>query len=225
MRPLKHGYTNRTVGDGAVVEKTYRGPDADLRRAREYAWLTRLRGTLPVPPVHGLADGTLTLGFVAGTHGQELMASGRAAQVLAACGALLRRLQETAPSLLGVDAREGGKVLCHGDFGPNNLLLDPETYQVTALVDWEFAHLGDPVEDLAWCEWIVRTHHAEHCGELVHLFEAYGRPVPAWPVRRAAMVARCAALERFCRRHEPDGPGVRQWQERGAATAGWREGT
>jgi hypothetical protein len=31
MRPLKHGYTNRTVGDGAVVEKTYEGPDAELR--------------------------------------------------------------------------------------------------------------------------------------------------------------------------------------------------
>jgi aminoglycoside phosphotransferase (APT) family kinase protein len=30
------------------------------------------------------------------------------------------------------------------------------------VVDWEFAHLGDPVEDLAWCEWIVRMHHPEH---------------------------------------------------------------
>jgi hypothetical protein len=34
MRPLKHGYTNSTLGDGAVVEKTYEGPDADLRLAR-----------------------------------------------------------------------------------------------------------------------------------------------------------------------------------------------
>jgi hypothetical protein len=27
--------------------------------------------------------------------------------------------------------------------------------RVTAVLDWEFAHLGQPVEDLAWAEWIV----------------------------------------------------------------------
>lgn len=70
MRPLKHGYTNRTVGDGSVVEKTYEGPDAGIRRAREYALLTRLQGKLPVPPVRGVDDRVLTLGFVAGTPGQ-----------------------------------------------------------------------------------------------------------------------------------------------------------
>jgi len=26
-------------------------------------------------------------------------------------------------------------------------------------VDWEWAHAGNPIEDLAWCEWIVRMHH------------------------------------------------------------------
>jgi hypothetical protein len=44
VHPLKHGYTNHTVGDGAVVEKTYEGPDAGLRLRREHALLTRLRG-------------------------------------------------------------------------------------------------------------------------------------------------------------------------------------
>ncbi|MFC5662597.1 phosphotransferase [Kitasatospora misakiensis] len=91
------------------------------------------------------------------------------------------------------------------------------------MVDWEFAHLGDAVEDLAWCEWIVRTHHAEHRRELDHFFHAYGGPVPGWPVRRAAILARCAALEQFCRRWDSNGPGVRQWQERAATAAGWPE--
>ncbi|WP_461012009.1 phosphotransferase [Streptomyces capparidis] len=58
----------------------------------------------------------------------------------------------------------------HGDFGPNNVLLNPGTFEVTAVVDGEFAHLGDPVEDLAWCEWIVRTHH--HRIALGHFFRA-----------------------------------------------------
>ncbi|MFC1400934.1 MULTISPECIES: phosphotransferase family protein [Streptacidiphilus] len=223
MRPLKHGYTNHTVGDGSVVEKTYEGPDAELRRAREHTLLTRLQATLPVPPVHGLDKGTLTLGFVTGTPGQELMDAGSAEQVLEACGTLLRRIHETTPNILGAGPHDAGKVLVHGDFGPNNLLLDPVTFQVTAVVDWEFAHLGDPVEDLAWCEWIVRTHHPEHRQALDRFFHSYGDPVPAWPLRRAAMLARFAELELFCHRWEPNGPGVRQWQERAATTAGWRE--
>jgi aminoglycoside phosphotransferase (APT) family kinase protein len=39
-------------------------------------------------------------------------------------------------------------VLCHGDAGPGNFLHDGE--QLTGLLDWEFAHLGDPLDDLAW---------------------------------------------------------------------------
>jgi aminoglycoside phosphotransferase (APT) family kinase protein len=39
-------------------------------------------------------------------------------------------------------------VLCHGDAGMGNFLaLDG---RVTALLDWEFCHLGDPHDDLAW---------------------------------------------------------------------------
>lgn len=36
----------------------------------------------------------------------------------------------------------------HGDFRPGNFLY--EDGQITALLDWELAHLGDPVEDVAW---------------------------------------------------------------------------
>lgn len=103
------------------------------------------------------------------------------------------------------------------------MLLDPATCTVTAVVDWEFAHLGDPVEDLAWCEWIVRMHHPAQCRALPHFFQAYGAGVPAWTVRQAAMLARCEALREFCHRWEPNGPGVRQWRERSVATAAWEE--
>jgi prepilin-type processing-associated H-X9-DG protein len=39
-------------------------------------------------------------------------------------------------------------VLVHGDTGPGNFLFADG--RVTAIVDWELAHLGDPMEDLAW---------------------------------------------------------------------------
>jgi aminoglycoside phosphotransferase (APT) family kinase protein len=38
--------------------------------------------------------------------------------------------------------------LVHSDFNPKNLLVDPETLEVTGLVDWEFAHAGNPYADL-----------------------------------------------------------------------------
>ena len=37
----------------------------------------------------------------------------------------------------------------HGDFRLGNLMVDPHDGLV-AVLDWELAHLGDPVEDLAW---------------------------------------------------------------------------
>lgn len=38
--------------------------------------------------------------------------------------------------------------LVHGDFKTNNLLFDEGRTQ--AVIDWELAHIGDPLEDLAW---------------------------------------------------------------------------
>ena len=54
-------------------------------------------------------------------------------------------------------------VLCHGDVGPGNFLHD--SGRVTALLDWEFSHLGDPMDDLGW--WVFRGHDmAGGCGDL-----------------------------------------------------------
>ena len=39
-------------------------------------------------------------------------------------------------------------VLVHGDFKPGNALLVGD--DISAMLDWETAHLGDPLEDLGW---------------------------------------------------------------------------
>ena len=54
----------------------------------------------------------------------------------------LRWLTEHAP------ADPPSPVLVHGDFRNGNLVVGPEG--VRAVLDWELAHLGDPVEDLGW---------------------------------------------------------------------------
>ncbi len=38
--------------------------------------------------------------------------------------------------------------LVHSDLNPKNLLVDPDTLEVTGLVDWEYAHAGHPFTDL-----------------------------------------------------------------------------
>ena len=104
-----------------------------------------------------------------------------AAEVLRAAGRTLRQLHDAVPGMV------------HGDYGPQNLLLDTAAWEVSAVLDWEFAHDGDPVEDLAWAEWIVRMHHPGAAGAIPVLFESY-RWRPTWSVRRSAMLKRCVEL-------------------------------
>ena len=49
---------------------------------------------------------------------------------------------------------QGPLALCHGDVGPGNFMFADG--QITALIDWELAHFGDPMDDLA--AWIFRGH-------------------------------------------------------------------
>lgn len=43
----------------------------------------------------------------------------------------------------------GRVTVVHGDFRVGNVLCRPDG-EIAAVVDWEMAHLGDPIEDLAW---------------------------------------------------------------------------
>jgi aminoglycoside phosphotransferase (APT) family kinase protein len=113
--------------------------------------------------------------------------------------AALRWLRDVAPT------DEGMPSLTQGDTGPGNFLhLDG---RITAVVDWEFAHLGDPAEDLAW----VSTRSVqEPLPDFAGLVQAYrersGRHVDAGRIRyyRVFVELRIAILG--ARRHG-DRPG------------------
>lgn len=47
-----------------------------------------------------------------------------------------------------VPARDGPAALLHGDFGFHNFLFDDG--RLSAVLDWEFAHVGDPAEELGY---------------------------------------------------------------------------
>jgi aminoglycoside phosphotransferase len=209
MQPLRHGYTNDTRGDGSVVVKRFTGPDASVRWATERDMLQLLAGRLPVPALLAAPTGELHLAHVTGTHGQELIEAGHAGPVLRSCGAMLRRLAEAD--------------VTHGDYGPNNILLDADTCAITGVLDWEWAHRGsDAVADLAWCEWIVRMHHPGEVGALGALFDGYGHR-PPWPERQAAMLAKCRLMLGLRRTLGPGDPGYARWQRAVVTTQGWAE--
>lgn len=80
--------------------------------------------------------------------------------------------------------------LVHGDFRNGNLMVGPEG--IRAVLDWELAHLGDPMEDLGWiCVTSWRFGELEHpvggFGQREALFAGYeaagGAPVDAERVR------------------------------------------
>ncbi len=67
--------------------------------------------------------------------------------------------------------------LVHGDFRNGNFLVDPSS-GITTVLDWELAHLGDPLEDLGWlCVNSWRFGHSEQAvggfGQREALFAAY----------------------------------------------------
>jgi Ser/Thr protein kinase RdoA (MazF antagonist) len=212
---LPHGYTNESWADGDEVHKHYVGIDAATRMRTEIEALRSMSGLVPTPELLAIdePDMTVTFARVAGRHGQELIDEGQAAAVLAAAGRMLRRLHGS--------AAPDGSVVVHGDYGPQNLLVDPVSYDVVAVLDWEFSHRGAAVEDVAWAEWIVRMHHAAAVPELDALFDGYGDR-PPWADRQAVMVSRCEGFRAAAEQAGHAQP-QRLWAERLATARGWHE--
>jgi len=216
---LRYGYTNLTRRRGELVEKTYVGARASERARVEVACLSALGDRLPVPRVidADLPRTRVTLGFVPGEHGQELIDRGEARLVLRLAGEALAALQRPPhPAVSGLDG--DGPVLVHGDYGPQNLLVDPDAGRVTGVLDWEFAHRGDPIEDLAWAEWIVRMHHPRAVDDLDRLFVGAGAR-PPWTQRHDRMLRRVTEL--LAEAQQSDSPS--RWRERLDATEAWTE--
>lgn len=95
----------------------------------------------------------------------------------------LRFLDENRPPL-------GPRVLCHGDFRTGNLAVD--VGGLCGILDWEFAHWGDPMDDLGWaCVRDWRFGHLDRAGfglvRRAEFFAAYeaagGVPVDPRAVR------------------------------------------
>lgn len=221
MDRLPHGYTNFTRRlAGGLVEKTYDGPRRWDNARRELACLTALPGRLPVPAVvhHDVGVPRLILTELPGIHGQDLLDAGRHAAVLKLVGSALAALQRIA--IDGVPGLAGrGAVIVHGDFGPQNMLLDLSSGSVTGILDWESAHVGGRIEDLAWAEWVVRAHHPDAVDALDILFDGAGLR-PPWPDRHAAMLQQIRDVLAYCESAGMEGS-ADDWRDRLRKTERW----
>ena len=61
-------------------------------------------------------------------------------------------------------------MLVQGDTGPGNFMY--ENGKVTGVIDWELAHLGDPMDDIAWLSWRTTQHTFTHLPDRLREYEA-----------------------------------------------------
>ncbi|MFI5040580.1 MAG: phosphotransferase family protein [Acidimicrobiales bacterium] len=88
----------------------------------------------------------------------------------AVLGLALTWLREHVPDF------EGPKVLVQGDTGPGNFMYEDD--HVTAIVDWELAHLGDPMDDVAWLSLrAVQEPFTDLAARVAEYAELSGHPV------------------------------------------------
>lgn len=121
--------------------------------------------------------------------------------------ALVPGLQEAAGAAQDLLAEDQRRVLVHGDLNPKNVLVDPGTLEVTAVLDWEHAHAGGPWEDLGN---LLRHVPDGEPGEVLvdAVLAAYAALVPGVPrdVRERARAADLAALVELAARREETPP-------------------
>jgi aminoglycoside phosphotransferase (APT) family kinase protein len=71
-------------------------------------------------------------------------------------------------------------VLTHGDYGIHNVLVHGEN--VSAILDWEVSHIGDPAEEISW--FLACTADAVDRDQFLHHYkEAGGKPFSEYRLR------------------------------------------
>ncbi len=116
------------------------------------------------------------------------------------------------------DRASAPAVFVHGDFAPINAIVG-EDGEIRALLDFEHARSGDPLDDVAWWGWVVRHHHPDAWRA------AWGTFCTASDVdldRDERLLRARMLVQLFCRTVDASDGAARQgWLERLAEAAAW----
>lgn len=161
-----------TAAEGRADYRRLNDPDQKTAIAREFA---QALAHLHARPIAQLATGTLNApATIADCVRAEIdiwramyVESGRQDPLIElALAWLVKHLPDP----------DEAPVLVHGDAGPGNFLFQGN--HMTGLVDWELAHPGDPIEDLAWfCMRCVMEPVPDFIGTLREYESASGRRI------------------------------------------------
>jgi Ser/Thr protein kinase RdoA (MazF antagonist) len=148
---------------------------------------------------------------------------------VALAAVLLRRLHDASRDLAG--RLGGGDVVCHHDPGPNNTVFRDD--RPVAFIDFDFAAVGDPLDDLGYLAWSwcisskpARGRPAAQARQVRVLADAYGLSADQRRRLPAAIADRFLRNENFWRERADHqrvghaGPGAAEmvaWTRREAA--------
>lgn len=187
-----------------LVEKRITDP---ARHETEVRALRALAGSgLPVPDLVDVRPGSILMTVMPGVRLDEVGADERL-RGLGDSAALLRRLHvlrplpglgtppddalivqryldARGPSLPLTVPRSSGSAFCHGDWTDGNLLACDGV--VTAVVDWEAAHVGDPVRELSRAAWAASRKDPRAYDVLIEAYGADPVEVAGWNAIHAA---------------------------------------
>lgn len=208
MRQGAAGHVSLVERDGlTLVAKRFHDPSR--RHVEALALRAAAAGGLPVPRLVEVTADSVLLTVL---PGERLDAGDVDLRIdrLRASTTLLRRLHALAPPTglppapddaaivrryrdrggpplpLVVPPASGPPVFCHGDWTDGNLLAVGR--EVTGIVDWEAAHLGDPLRELARAAWGASRKDGRSSDALVSGYGADREAVRAWfPVHAAEL--------------------------------------
>ncbi|WP_144876800.1 phosphotransferase family protein [Microbacterium sp. 1.5R] len=188
-----------------LVEK--RMPDAERHRTEVSALRAlSLVDDLPTPQLVEDRPGEILMTAMPGTRLDEVDPEVRLAG-LRASASLLRRLHEV-PAPAGLAPRPddaaliaryraadapplplaippaAGAVFCHGDWTDGNLLAHRGA--ISAVVDWEAAHVGDPLRELSRAAWGASRKDPRSSAALIDAYGAAAEDVHRWDAIHAA---------------------------------------
>jgi aminoglycoside phosphotransferase (APT) family kinase protein len=129
-----------------VVERLVAAGDTDglHRLGRSAGGVAAALAAMPMLRPGPFVDAELTVGSF-GDGGLDEWVGARLAHWPDAERVALAEVARQAQDLLDSVRRT---CLVHSDLNPKNLLVDPDSLEVTGVLDWEFAHAGHPWTDL-----------------------------------------------------------------------------
>ena len=161
-----------------VVVKRFVGAGARRRLDVEVAALTAPVRLFPLRTSSLAVDVERRTGSLRhrdGSHGQDVI-DRAGASVLRVAGEMARRSRHRRRGGWAGATPDLPACRVRGDFGPQNLLVDADETSVVGVLDWEFAHVDGPLENLMSAEMSRSIRVAGGCA---------ARAVPSWEARVA----------------------------------------